>query len=61
MASEYDFESFPSGWEDSSIVSAVKENSNGSITVRIQINVVSDDGRTWETFREIRLQEVEHA
>jgi hypothetical protein len=48
-------EILPSGWGDSSIVSTVTENRDGSITVNIQIDVDDDEGRSWQTLRKIRM------
>jgi hypothetical protein len=49
-------EMFPDGWEDSAIVSSLIQNKDGSLTVNIQIDVDSDDGRQWQVFRKIRMQ-----
>lgn len=52
------FEDFPDGWEDSSLVSSVKRNRDGSLTVKIGIAVSGVDAhgsRYWEAYRTIRL------
>jgi hypothetical protein len=50
-----EFESFPSDWEESACVGSLKRNRDGSITVRIQIDV-QGDGESYSTNREIRLK-----
>lgn len=53
------FEDFPDGWEDSAIVSKVKRNRDGSITVNIQIDVQGDEGDKhlhFQAYRTIRLE-----
>jgi hypothetical protein len=49
-----EFESFPSNWEESACAGSIKHNRDGSITVRIQIDV-QGDGESYSTNREIRL------
>jgi len=46
---------FPSGWEEECLVSSVTTNTNGTLTIRIQIGVSSPDGRSWLGFRTVRL------
>ena len=43
----YNFDLFPDGWEDSCLVSELKKNRDGSVTVRIQIDVNDDLGNMW--------------
>jgi hypothetical protein len=51
-----DFESFPSEWEDSAIVSQIKRNKDGSLTVKIQVDVSGENGQRWQAHKVIRLK-----
>jgi hypothetical protein len=53
---DYRFKEFPSEWEDTAIVSKVKRNRNGSLTVQIQIDVSGNDGESWQSVRLLRLE-----
>lgn len=47
---------FPDGWEEDVIVSSVTTNDDGTLTIRIDIKVSSSDGRSWQTYRKMRLE-----